>query len=230
MRHFLPVSTFVILSGTAFLTGLVGCESSRTNSQFGPIAQVPANHNQSESNQSDSSAGTDGPTIIALPAAGASFVQAFDAARKVLVAHNFELDRVDALNGVITTAPKTSAGLASPWDLDQTSFKQEIDDFVNYQERRVRIEFERSAQDANSSWVGNVTVNMYRHQTPGSRVSSKSATLWTATRDPVKDQQGLGLYYKVATKRDIKLERRLAEEIDEALTAAMMDEKKTAAK
>jgi len=194
------------------------------------MAHLTATNSHTEQHHSVSTPSADGTTIITQPSAGPSFVQAFDAARKVLGSHGFELDRVDAHSGVITTAPKTSAGIATPWDLDQTSFKQEIDDFVNYQERRVRIEFERDAQNPDSRWAGNVTVNMYRHQTPGSRVPSKSATLWTATRDPVKDQQGLGLYYTVATKRDTKLERRLAEEIDETLAAAMIEEKKTAAK
>lgn len=40
---------------------------------------------------------------------------AFDAALDVLRERGFELDRVDARAGVITTAPRASAGLATPW-------------------------------------------------------------------------------------------------------------------
>jgi hypothetical protein len=194
------------------------------------MAQESGTNSQVEQPQEGSLTPGQDSTAIAQPATGPTFEQAFDAARKVLGSHGFELERVDAVSGVISTAPKSSAGLATPWDLDQTTFKQEMDDFLNYQERRVRIEFARDANAPDSKWVGNVTVNMYRHQTPGSRVSSKSATLWSATRDPVKDQQGLGLYYKVPTKRDTKLERRLAEEIDIALLAVDTGDKKTAAK
>lgn len=210
--------------------GVSGCESSRTTSQFGPMSQGAGTNGQLEQPQDGSLTPGQDSTAIAQPTSGPTFEQAFDAARKVLSSHGFELERVDAVNGVISTAPKSSAGLATPWDLDQTTFKQEMDDFLNYQERRVRIEFARDAHLPDSKWVGNVTVNMYRHQTPGSRVPSKSATLWTATRDPLKDQQGLGLYYKVPTKRDTKLERRLAEEIETSLLAVGSGDRKTAAK
>lgn len=43
------------------------------------------------------------------------YAEAFDAARDVLRERGFELDRVDARAGVITTAPRASAGLATPW-------------------------------------------------------------------------------------------------------------------
>jgi hypothetical protein len=43
------------------------------------------------------------------------YAAVFDAARDVLREQGFELDRVDARSGVISTAPRASAGLATPW-------------------------------------------------------------------------------------------------------------------
>lgn len=67
---------------------------------------------------------------------------AFDLARDVLREEGFMLDRVDAAAGVITTRPKTTAGVATPWDSEQSSAEQEIDDLANRQQRTVRITFE----------------------------------------------------------------------------------------
>ena len=44
------------------------------------------------------------------------YAAAFDAAREVLREFRFELERVDARSGIITTRPKATAGLATLWD------------------------------------------------------------------------------------------------------------------
>lgn len=72
---------------------------------------------------------------------GTDYPRAFDAARETLLQAGFDLERVDAGEGIITTAPRGSAGLLSPWDTQQSSLADEVDDFVNDQRRRVRIEF-----------------------------------------------------------------------------------------
>lgn len=71
-----------------------------------------------------------------------AYAAAFDAARDVLRQHRFTIDRVDAREGVITTAPKPTAGLASPWDREQTSFRDEIADLLHDHQRVVTIRFE----------------------------------------------------------------------------------------
>ena len=65
----------------------------------------------------------------------------FDLARDVLRDEGFILERVDAQGGVITTRPKTTAGLATPWHSDQSTLSQEIDDLASRQQRTVRITF-----------------------------------------------------------------------------------------
>ena len=66
---------------------------------------------------------------------------AFDETRELLVSRGFTLDRVDARRGVISTAPIQSAGAFTPFDLRQSSFRQELDDTLNQQRRSVRVEF-----------------------------------------------------------------------------------------
>ena len=53
------------------------------------------------------------------------YAVAFDTARDVLRDNLFTLDRVDGRAGVITTQAKRSAGLASPWDGEQSTAEQD---------------------------------------------------------------------------------------------------------
>jgi hypothetical protein len=77
--------------------------------------------------------------VVDVPAG--RYAEAFQSAREVLRERRFVVDRVDARAGVITTRARTSAGLVTPWDGDQSTVEQEIDDAANWQLRRVRIEF-----------------------------------------------------------------------------------------
>lgn len=65
----------------------------------------------------------------------------FEAARDVLADYRFTLSRVDARAGVITTTAKTTGGLFTPWDTEQSKFSQEWEDTLNKQQRRVEITF-----------------------------------------------------------------------------------------
>jgi hypothetical protein len=122
------------------------------------------------------------------------YAAAFDAARAALVACRFELDRVDARAGVITTQPKTTAGLATPWDIEQSSQAQEWEDLLNVQQRRVRIEFLPAGTDEPgdmTAYDGTVTARIRpvieRGQRPGQRVEPTAigrSTLWRAPSDP----------------------------------------------
>lgn len=147
-----------------------------------------------------------------------SYASGFDAARETLRAAGFELDRVDAAAGTITSQPKASSGLATPWDTQQTGLTQEVSDLLNQQRRRVRITFTAAGTDAPPAPGGPVeaTVEVYidRLQQPGLRVPSKAVTLWSVTRDPVQAERGLGSGYQTTVQRDRELERRLADDIE----------------
>lgn len=71
------------------------------------------------------------------------YAEAFDAARETLRDYNFTLDRVDARTGVITSEPRFSIGLLNPIDPVQSTSRQEIQDLMNQQDRRVRVAFAR---------------------------------------------------------------------------------------
>lgn len=75
-----------------------------------------------------------------------SYARVFDAARETLVARRFPVERVDAARGVLTTGSRSTAGLATWWDTDQTTFRQEFEDFLNTTSRSVRITFEPLAE------------------------------------------------------------------------------------
>lgn len=71
------------------------------------------------------------------------YAEAFDAARETLRDYDFTLDRVDARTGVITSEPRFSVGMANPVDPIQSTARQEIQDLMNQQDRRVRVAFAR---------------------------------------------------------------------------------------
>ncbi len=77
-----------------------------------------------------------------LTIAAADYDAAFVATREVLRDYRFDIDRVDARAGVVSTAPKSTAGLATPWDGEQQTLAQEWEDLTNRQQRTVRVIFE----------------------------------------------------------------------------------------
>lgn len=147
-----------------------------------------------------------------------SYSSGFDAAREALQSAGFELDRVDAQAGTITSQPRASAGLATPWDTQQTGMMQEVSDLVNQQRRRVRITFTAAGTEAPPAPGGpveaSVEVIVDRLQQPGLRVPSRAVTLWSVTRDPALTERGLGSGYQTPVNRDGDLERRIADEIE----------------
>ncbi|MEI7658755.1 MAG: hypothetical protein WCK33_11890 [Phycisphaerae bacterium] len=159
---------------------------------------------------------------VAIDAAGYS--SGFDAAREALRSAGFELDRVDAQAGTITSQPRASSGLATPWDTQQTGMMQELSDLVNQQRRRVRITFTSAGTDAPPAEgrpvEATVEVFVDRLQQPGLRVPAKAATLWSVARDPALAERGLGSGYQTPVNRDRELERRIADDIERRLKAA----------
>lgn len=156
-----------------------------------------------------------------------AYASGFDAARETLRAAGFELDRVDANAGTITSQPKASSGLATPWDTQQTGMTQEVSDLLNQQRRRVRITFTAAGTGSPPAPGGPVeaTVEVYvdRLQQPGLRVPSKAVTLWSVTRDPLQAERGLGSGYQTTVQRDRELERRLADDLERRMKRPTAD-------
>lgn len=159
------------------------------------------------------------------------YAKAFDTARDTLRTMQFELDRVDARAGVITTRPKHSAGIATPWDLEQSTLAQEWEDFTNEQYRSVRILFEpttgraaRSQQSDGSAaasdlrtfsgdLTGTIIIVIERKNRPNWRIDTTTIRLSSFARDPL----GGGQAALVPIARDVRLEGRLAKRIQRQL-------------
>src|SRR5262245_10700892 len=67
------------------------------------------------------------------------YVVAFEAAKEALRDFDFSLERVDAAGGVITTRSKSTGGLGTPWDREQSTFGQEVEDLMDRQSRVARV-------------------------------------------------------------------------------------------
>jgi len=153
-----------------------------------------------------------------LAVSAGEYATAFDAARETLRSHGFDLERVDSTAGIILSQPKASAGLATPWDLDQSGLGQEAADLVNHHKRRVRITFAGEGVgdqvQTDKPLTATVSVFIDRVQSPGLRIPSKAPMIWSVTSDPARTQQGVGSQYQAPVERDSELELRLAEEIE----------------
>ncbi len=166
---------------------------------------------------------------------------AFDASREVLREARFPIDRVDAGAGVISTDPKTSAGIATPWDEEQSSTRDEFEDLFNHQRRIVRITFEPAQPAPNlpgtetqlgeaadvpdirrceGPLIARVMVVIEREHRPGRRVETVSIASSTFTRDPALGPRGLGGPYWVPIAQDPALAGRLAAKIQKALAGS----------
>lgn len=203
--------------GAAMLTSTCGCASSTT-----------------ASSPDDSAAATVSQTPITLGTATippGAYAVSFDNARHVLRDMGFLLERVDAQAGVITTQPRGSAGLASPWDNVQSGLDQEMDDLFNRQQRVVRIDFVPLAASAaagaspdaavttpddlrtlSAPIEARVSVAILRTFQPGRRVNTGAILHSTYTKDPDLAARGLA-YYSVATSQDSRLAERIARKV-----------------
>ncbi len=135
----------------------------------------------------------------------------FDASREVLARRRFTLDRVDAARGVITTLPKRTAGLATPWDTEQSSLSQEAQDLVHQQERIARVTFE--PPEAPTRVLVEVVVHRVRR--PNWRVETDAIRLSTHARDPL----GVSAGQRPEGRQAIEEDRRLAARILAEITA-----------
>jgi hypothetical protein len=182
------------------------------------------------------------PADILIPAG--QYAAAFDAARQSLADLGFELERIDARLGIITTRPKPSAGLATPWDQTQSVPAQEFEELVNRHFRRATITFRTTGEPehlagasqtapgpepldlrlVNTPIAGRVEVALERLHRPGWRLEPTVMRWSMRTLDP--DLRGTGMWpsYTVAFSQDPYLARRIEARIRAALEHASPDE------
>lgn len=144
-----------------------------------------------------------------------SFHDAIEALREL----HFAIDRVDAQAGVITTSSKQSSGLATPWDLEQSTLTQEIEDLLADHRRHVRITFEPregAAPDLpleSAPVRGRVEAVIERRYVRHWRPSSASILASDLAFDPQELARGEAPEYDVPLTRDERLAARIADRI-----------------
>jgi hypothetical protein len=163
------------------------------------------------------------------PVAPGQYAAAFEAAKAVLADYHFELDRVDARGGVITTAPLASAGFATPWDNAQSGLMDEWEDLVNQQLRRVRVTFDPEGARPDGTIPGpdlrlleapmtaRIEVYVDRRHRPGWRVETSSIRLSSFARDPELTDRQMWPRYDTPFTRDRRLADRLGRALHERL-------------
>lgn len=181
-------------------------------------------------------------TGIIIPAG--KYTQAFDAARDAVRELRFDLERVDARQGVLSTRAKPTDGLATPWDLEQTTTEQELEDLVNQQSRKVRIVFTARGQTSPGgattdelgdlpplqdapmpqdllSHPGSVTMRVLvtrsRTQRPGWRLSTNSVRSSTFAIDPARGETADDAEFESPAGEDRDLATRVLESVRLAL-------------
>jgi hypothetical protein len=168
---------------------------------------------------------------------------AFEAAKAALRDYRFDLERVDFDSGELSTSLKTSSGLATPWDSEQSTFGQDWRDYANFQARQVRIRFEpvsvaRSPQpenpgtqaaptgaalspaDAKEPILAQVEVSVHRYERPGRRPAVRAVQLSSQTEDPELTARGMYPQYTVVIERDELLAGRIAEAMQKQTKSA----------
>lgn len=170
--------------------------------------------------------------FIVLPG---EYEAAFDATRDVLTDARFTLDRVDAAAGVITTYPKSTSGLATPWDTEQSTFGQEWEDFTNQQERMVRVTFAPEGEEDelpgpgealpdrrsdDRPLVARVDVTVLRLRRPGWRPETEAISRSSRSQDPQLASRVGGATFSEPIGRDERLAGRLGEQVRARLSAA----------
>jgi hypothetical protein len=149
---------------------------------------------------------------------------AFAAAREALRDVDFSIDRVDAYNGVLTTHPKFSAGIATPWSREQASVGAEAEDLFNRHSRVARVTFEPLSgprpggaavdlRSVNQPMTMRVEVSLLRRQRPGWRLETSAIRGSSRSSDPELAAQGLEPMYDTVIDSDPDLAARIASDI-----------------
>lgn len=184
-----------------------------------------------------------------VPRGGATFeippgeyAAAFEAAKSALIDSRFELDRVDAAAGVISSQHRQSVGFARPWDNQQSHASQEVGEFLHRHNRVVRITFgpvppaepaegtqaapgeaPADLRTLDEPLVGTVRVVIVRLYRTGFRADPSGITLGTFSEPLVLSDRNVWPGFSTPVRRDTSLEKRVAESIRRKLTSAQRE-------
>ncbi len=164
---------------------------------------------------------TSSPAVTELRVTADEYPRAFQAAKDVLRNASFELDRVDASAGIITTVPRPWAGFMTPWVPHATGGRSALEGFAQNERRVARVRFEPSdqANAESSDRIARVEVDVEHVERPGRRVSVASARLTSQWTDPRLLNQGLQPSYAYSSAADPDLAARLLREVTDRMSA-----------
>lgn len=158
------------------------------------------------------------------------YPRAFDAAKDLLRSYEFELDRVDAHAGVITTAPRAWAGFATPWLPYASGTSDAMRGFAQFEQIRVKVAFDPASATASNParhgddrradtgpLVARFEVELERIHRPGRRFDPTSVRLSSTAVDPVLRVSGLQPWHSEQVGTDARLAAQLSQALDNAL-------------
>ncbi len=218
------------VAASAFCGGCVLSRSDKVNKDDGAVAQAPTQSDQATGQAAEDQRGERLVESASLVVPATGYVAAFDATREVLKEQRFELDRVDARGGVITTRAKSTSGFATPWDTEQSTTRQEWSDLVSQHQRTVRVVFElqaggepkagpRDLLASSGAMVARVEVKVERIQRPGWRTDARALRYSTYTFDPELLKRRELPSYATPGGADGLLAQRIAGEIAQEMKA-----------
>lgn len=159
----------------------------------------------------------------------AEYALYFEGAKQVLRDHQFDLERVDARAGILTSSPASSAGWATPWIDHAQSASASNADLIQRRRRIATVRFSPVGDETNRAnavdpvgqdlrdFEGTIEVSVsvlieqvYR---PGRRLSPASIRLTTFTDDPRENLTGPQQLVTRIVGSDPKLASRLSDHL-----------------
>lgn len=128
-----------------------------------------------------------GPTTTTVEAE--RYPEAFDVVKDTLREQGFELERVDARAGVITTRPQNSSGFFTPWITSERRLRDEVASSLHRQRRVVEVRFRGGEGDRRVSdqpVTVDVTTRIERVHQLGVRATPASVRLRHVSGDPTR--------------------------------------------
>lgn len=154
------------------------------------------------------------------------YEDAFTVTRDALRQAGFTVERIDADAGVIATGRKGTSGLATPWDQEQQSVGQELEDLLNNQSRSVRVTFRpvdsrgegpEGASSGGAEMTARIDVTIERAHNAGWRPETESIRTSSRWADRTLYDENKGGVQYVPVSRDDAFGAVLAQRINEAL-------------
>ncbi len=147
------------------------------------------------------------------------YAEAFEVVKDALRERGFELERVDARAGIITTRPQTSSGFFTPWVASERRPRDEMASSLHRQRRVVEVRFLGGEGDRRTSRepvTVDVSARVERVYQPGVRTPTASVRLRHVSTDPT-----LGAGAEDIFAVDQGADRALAAELNRRIAVAM---------